>query len=661
MKYIDEKLKILQPVLGPERIDRLRQMYFFEDDFREKKELESHMDLLISRYVKKDVNDQIILPPLPKDLCAGHISIGELEYLGRKISPLYLRLKDINRHVGIFGSTGTGKTTFALNLIRQLHKKGLPVLIFDWEKSYRSLINKIPDLQVFTVGSDINPLFLNFLTVPPGIEFDEYIKSIVAIISEDYIGGIGADTMLLNYMEMAFQETGHPYFEDLKQIVLREINKDMGRKGRLTGRSGLWKESVSRQITFMSKGGAGTVVNPRKHYPLEDLFSKPVVLEFGNLKSPYDRKFFIHVILNWLSIYNQHCGMFSQDLKQVLIFEEFHNIVMKGKHDNMVSTLFRESRKYGVGLVAIDQTPSEIPNSIFANMNVKVSFALATNRDIIAMSKAMNLDFIRSRYLGMLNTGQAVVNIRQRHVDSFLIEAPFVKPAENICDQELKEAMKKFSQVSGPEPVSPEIQRSPRTSQGKDNFPPLDPIEKVVLTRIVEKPLEGVDERIKKLGMHPSQMVRIHRLLVDKGVLEPVYINRKKLFELTEKGKTVAENSNIFVPARKTRGGLSHYYWIMQVAALMKNMGLDPAIESQGTDITETSESLAIEIETGKSNISANMEKLAKSEFKNCYVLATERPVEMKIKKLAENYPAIKVFYVKDFMKLFKEKITSNK
>jgi len=661
MKYVDEKLKMLQPVLGPERTARLRQMYFFEDDFREKKELESHMDLLISRYVKKDVNDQIILPPLPKDLCTGQINIGELEYLGKKISPLYLRLKDINRHVGVFGSTGSGKTSFALNLIRQLHKKGVPFLIFDWEKSYRSLIKEIPDLQVFTVGSDINPLFLNFLTVPPGIAFDEYIKSIVAIISEDYIGGIGADTMLLNYMEMAYQETGHPYFEDLKQIVLREINKDMGRKGRLSGRSGLWKESVSRQITFMSKGGAGTVVNPRKHYPLEDLFSKPVVLEFGNLKSPYDRKFFIHVILNWLSIYNQHCGMFSQDLKQVLIFEEFHNIAMKGKHDNMVSALFRESRKYGVGLVAIDQTPSEIPNSIFANMNVKVSFALATNRDMAAMSKAMNLDVIRSRYLGMLNTGQAVVNIRQRHVDSFLIRPPFVKPAENICDQELKEAMRKFSQVSEPEPGLPEIQRSFQTFQGKDNFPPLDPIEKVVMTRIVEKPLEGVDERTKKLGMHPSQTVRIHRLLVDKGVLEPVYIDRKKLFELTEKGKIVAEKSGIFVPSRKTRGGLIHYYWIMKVAALLKHMGLDPAVESQGMDITETSESMAIEVETGKSNIRANMEKLAKSEFKTCYVLATERPVEMKIKKLAQDYSAIKVFYVKDFMKLSKEKITPNK
>jgi len=121
------------------------------------------------------------------------------------------------------------------------------------------------------------------------------------------------------------------------------------------------------------------------------------------LKSPYDRKFFIHVILNWLSIYNQHEGIQSENLRQVILFEEFHNIVMKGKQDNMISTLFRESRKYGIGLVAIDQTPSEIPNSIFANLNVKVSFALGTTRDINEMAKAMNLDVYQSKYVKSMN------------------------------------------------------------------------------------------------------------------------------------------------------------------------------------------------------------------------------------------------------------------
>ena len=274
MITIDDKLKILKPILGAQKIQKLRQMYFFEDDFRAKKEIENMIDLFISCYAKKDIEDKIILPPPAQDLCEGDLNIGEIEYIDKPISPFKLKLRDINRHMGIFGSTGSGKTTFAKNLIRKLHKRGIPFLIFDWEKSYRNLINEFDDVQVMTVGSDINPLFLNFLNVPPGIRSDEYTKSIIAIISEDYIGGIGADTMLLNYMEMAYQETQNPFFEDLKQVVLREINQDMGRRGRLSGRSGLWKESVSRQITFLSKGASGNVVNPKKTLPAPRTFQK---------------------------------------------------------------------------------------------------------------------------------------------------------------------------------------------------------------------------------------------------------------------------------------------------------------------------------------------------------------------------------------------------
>ena len=358
MLSVDEKLKILQPLLGTRKVMGLRGMYYMKKDFRDKSRIENHIDLLISRLAKKGIDEEIILPPPEADKCKGDIDIGKVEYLGIERQSFELKLKDINRHMGIFGSTGSGKTTFARNLIHQLHKRKIPFLVFDWEKSYRSLVKEIPDVRVFTVGNDISPFFLNFLTVPPGIKFDEYIKSVIAVISEDYVGGIGADTMLLNYMETAYQETKHPFFSDLKEIVVREINNDKKGRGKLSGRSGLWKESVSRQITFMSKGSAGNVINSRKHYPLEKLFSRPVVLEFGGLKSPHDRKFFIHIILNWLSIYNQHFGIQSENLRQVLIFEEFHNIAMSGKEDNMVSNLFRESRKYGIGLIAIDQTPS---------------------------------------------------------------------------------------------------------------------------------------------------------------------------------------------------------------------------------------------------------------------------------------------------------------
>jgi len=660
MISIDDKLKLLVPVLGRLKIKKLRFAYYFEDDYKAKREIENMIDSLIAMHVKKDIEDEIILPPPKKEDSVGDINIGRVEYLKEELQPFNLKLKDINRHVGIFGSTGSGKTTMARHLIRQFQQKGIPFLVFDWEKSYRNLIHDVPDLQVFTVGTDINPIFLNFLTVPPGIKYDEYIKSIIAIISEDYIGGIGADTMLLNYMETAYEETKHPFFEDLKQIVLREITNDRGKGGKLAGRSGLWKETVSRQITFMSKGAAGTVVNPRKHFPIEKLFSKPIVLEFGGIKSPHDRKFFIHIILNWLSIYNQHCGIFSEQLKQVLIFEEFHNITMRSKEDNMVSSLFRESRKYGVGLIAIDQEPSSIPNSIFTNINTKLSFTLGTSPDIQAMSRAMNLDFEKTKFLGMLKTGQAIVNVKQRHHDSFLIKTPFIPGDENVWDDELRKAMYKFSDHSSVDLPSIELPQIPQTSQNIDKPVPLAPLEKVFMTNIIEKPMEGVDERTKSLGLHPSEILNIHTSLSNKGYIKTTTVDRKKLFDITSKGRKVAKDSGIKIQKQDSKGGIEHNYWINETVGFLKNLDLDAVTEFHGIDIAVPENEIAIEIETGKSDLLKNIIKLLDTRFENVFMIATNKIVELKLKKITKQFPAIQVFFIKDFLKLPLEKITSH-
>jgi len=666
MLSIDEKLRILQPILGTEKVLGFRRYYYIKNDFRDKKRIENHIDLLISRYAKKGIEEEIILPPPDPERCKGDIAIGRVEYLGVKKSNFELKLKDINRHVGIFGSTGSGKTTFARNVIRKLHRRKIPFIVFDWEKSYRSLVRDMPDVRVFTVGTDINPLFINFLTVPPGIQYDEYIKSVIAVISEDYIGGIGADTMLLTYMEKAYDETKNPFFADLKEIIVREITKDMKGKGRLAGRSGLWKESVSRQITFMSKGSAGNIINTRNHYPLEELFQRPVVLEFGGIKSPHDRKFFIHIILNWLSIYNQYMGIQSENLRQAIIFEEFHNIAIQSKDDNMVSNLFRESRKYGIGLFALDQTPSEIPNSIFANMNVKVSFSLNTSRDISAMSKAMNLDMMKARYLGMLDTGKAIVNIKQRYNDSFLIQAEYIKIEENMADEELKEFMKPFTNEHTQNNTLNPNQGKSSSSQITDT---ITPTEKLVMSNVIEHPLLGIDKRTKLLGLHSSEMSQIHKSMEEKGIIRTATIDRKKLIELTDKGKEIAIDEGFQIDRRNSRGGIEHFYWTEQVCQYLGKLEFQPAKEMFNIDITDVRQGLAIEIETGKSDIKKNVLKLMSSRLTNCYMLSTTKIFEVKLKDIVDDTlrdmqtkkpeKEIKAMFIGDFLKLAKDKIIS--
>jgi DNA-binding MarR family transcriptional regulator len=650
---IDHKLKMLVPAIGTAKVNRLRQIHLFEDSAQGKSEIENYIDQLIAKHVKTTVDDMVILAPPERKACTGDIHLGTVEYLDRKICPFALKLKDLNRHMGIFGSTGSGKTTTALNIIRQLHKLGLPFMIFDWEKSYRSLVREYDDIEVLTVGKGINPLYMNILDVPPGIDKEEYAKSIIALLAEDYLSGAGSDTIMLNYLEMAYQENANPNFNDLKTIAVREIQKDMKGRGKLAGRSGLWKETVQRILNFLSIGAAGMVLGSGENYPLNKLFKKKVVLEFGNIQSPRDRKFIIHCIVNWLFHWLQYHGIESEQLKQCIIFEEFHNISIQGREDNLISLMFRQVRKYGLGLVAIDQTPSEIPNAIFANMNSKVSFTLATSKDINAMARAMNLDSQHSRFLGMLNTGQAIINVKQRHHDSFVISTPFTSHEGNIWDEELRSRMRQLAGKRRLKRSDFSERSSSQTSQGIETPPPqLQPLEKIILQNIIEKPLDGVDQRSKTLGLHPSQMADIIHSLEQKGYINSAYIDRKKLIKLTDEGKAIAQDAGLKIPVKNHRGGLGHYYWTMKTRQFLKKIEFQPVLEYQDFDIADPVSSIAIEIETGLSNITKNLLKLDKSRFSNRFMLATNKVAEYKIKSRALDFPSITAMHVLDFLKL---------
>ncbi len=170
--------------------------------------------------------------------------------------------------------------------------------------------------------------------------------------------------------------------------------------------------------------------------------------------------------------------------------------------------------------MAIDQVPSEIPNAIYANMNTKISFTLATATDISSMSKAMNMDVRTAKFLAMLATGEAIANVRQRHNDPFLIKVPFVPDGDNVLDSELYHPKLKNSQDSDDSrPIQAPLDEigSSQTAQDIDTSSPppppasmnrpLMPLEKVLLSNIAEKPLASIQDRTKTLGLHPSDMV----------------------------------------------------------------------------------------------------------------------------------------------------------
>jgi hypothetical protein len=504
---------------------------------------------------------------------------------------------------------------------------------------------------------------MNLFNIPPGITMEEYAKALVSIISYDYLGGQGSDTILLEFILDVFRGHKAPRFADLARLIEIEIEERLKRGGKLGGRSGLWKETVMRQKKFMSIGCMGNVVDSNKHIPIESLFGRHLVLELGNMKSPQDRAFVCHFLLNQLLLHLHHKGIVTDELRLVIVMEEFHNLVSLNGHRNdqyldLIDILFREIRKYGVGLIAIDQTPSEIPNAIFANMNTKVTFTLNTDRDVTSMARAMNMQLDLFPYLGMLQTGQAIVSVKQRVAEPFLMRVPYSKELSFVSDSELQPMMQRFSDLA--EPINPlvGICKGSNSSQDHPNTPPtLSPMERVFLDDLMKNPFDGVDKRTKKLGLHSMDMTSLHKRLADRAVIKPVAIDGKKLFDITPHGRDMMTEAGLKLPKQNTKGGLLHSYGVHLTLTHLRKLGFNPKTEVGNIDIVDEQEGIAIEVETGKSNVYANISKLNNANHKYKYMLCTDKEAELTIRQLTHLMHGIHLKTVRIFCKLNKDKV----
>ena len=194
--------------------------------------------------------DEILLPPPDRESLAGDYPIGEVIYPEKPFATFGVREKEWIRHCGIFGKTGSGKTTLTMNILRKLCQRQKPFLIFDYKRNYRDLL-KHPDFEkeeilIFTVGrNDVVPFYFNPKQGPPGVEDYVWIKQLSQIIEKVYILGPGANDV---FMESAGEDT----FKEMQEKVLRQ---------RKRARELLWWASVKRTLNAINYPGLGEMVN----------------------------------------------------------------------------------------------------------------------------------------------------------------------------------------------------------------------------------------------------------------------------------------------------------------------------------------------------------------------------------------------------------------
>ena len=638
MDLIDEKLKLLKPILPSKQWGYLRIQYILEKDYRKRREIESMMDLLIAQNVPGLKTENILLPPPEKSLLTGEYPIGEVLYPDKNFGIFGVKENEWIRHCGIFGKTGSGKTTLAVRIIKELCRKNKPFLIFDYKRNYRDILKhpefENEDILVFTVGrNDVVPFYFNPKQRPEGVEEYVWIKQLAQIIEKVYLLGPGANDV---FMESAGVDT----FKEMHDKVLKQ---------RKRARELLWWASVKRTLNAINYPGLGEMVNCFKGHSIPDLLNKKVILELDGL-SGSDQAFVIGSLLLWIYHYRMRQPE-REVLKHFIIIEEAHHLFLKTRQEeDIADIIMREIRELGESIIIIDQHPSKMSVSALGNLSTKFALTLSLNQDVSALANAMLLERHEQKYLSMLTIGHCVCRSDRLTKPVLLLIPHFPLKKGVVTDEDLKAYMQGYLQD-----FSPELGSLPKRSNvySIQKHETLSPLGRIVLEDVGLNPLYGLVNRFKKLGLKVSHGYKVIEELTTLRLITPLTIDGNRLYELTSQGKKTLGKKI----THKGRGGLEHRYYVEKIKEhFIQNEGFT-FLEKDDIDLVveKLDKRLAIQMETGKSNIQANLFKLGKYNADLKYVLTTNRETEIMVKNILKDLLVpdkenIKVLFAKDFL-----------
>lgn len=372
------------------------------------------------------------------------IEMGKVLHRGNQLSgkPVSLDLDDLCKHVFVTGVTGSGKTTTCQKLLLE---SNLPFMVIEPAKTeYRALANKVKGLKIFTLGNErLAPLRLNpfelfrFESVTGHVDLLKAafaaafpMEAAMPYMLEDAIYTIyekrGWDISGMQLAEEANRLCEDPWnpsvmgrywptMDDLI-IALGEVVDKEGFDARLAND---YRASLVSRLRNLTVGSKGSMLNCRISTDFEMLMTSKVVLEMEDLKDPQDKALMMGLILARVGeSIKERQRRLGGGTKHLTIVEEAHRLLAHPEPSSSDSSrhsvvtfadMLAEIRKYGEGLVIVDQIPGKLTPEVLKNTNTKIIHKLFARDDREAMGDAIGLEDVQKSWLAKLKTGEVVI------------------------------------------------------------------------------------------------------------------------------------------------------------------------------------------------------------------------------------------------------------
>ncbi len=362
------------------------------------------------------------------------ISLGKIINNGNEYDlEVKLPKKDLNKHIFVTGVTGSGKTTTCCKI---LYESGLPFFVIEPAKTeYRSLMN-YDDILVFTLGKEtIAPFRLNPFEFFQGENISSRVDMIKAAIEssfdmeaaipqiieagiyaayEKYGWDIGTSTNRRFDDPFARGVNSFPTFDD----VIREIEKNVEKQGFDERLKKDYLGSIRARLQSLIIGSKGFMLNTPRSFDFTKLLHKKVVFELEEIKNSAEKSFVMALILINLNEALKIEYKKDRQFQHITLIEEAHRLLSRYEYGDSLNKkmgvetftdMLAEVRKYGEGLIIVDQIPNKLTPEILKNTNTKIVHRIFASDDKEVIGNTMALSQEQKEFLAKLDVGRAIV------------------------------------------------------------------------------------------------------------------------------------------------------------------------------------------------------------------------------------------------------------
>ena len=414
--------------------------------------------------------DTIDVFPLTGAVSAPSINIGKICHASRDaVIPYHAMLS----HTFVCGSPNNGKTTTVKRILKELHDADIPFTVIEAaKKEYIGLLAEVPELRIYTPGTDGIRLVVNPLQPEEGVlienQADAVVRAIVASHGGEHPIPEALDGLLKQtyekagwkYGTMAYYDVNHPFptFADALKNVPEYIEKHAQYGPEV-------KKNLEAALTLRTEhldtGALGGIVGQAFGLSAKEILETPSVIELADFSSS-STEFLMNILIFKIHSYLSRLPE-EHFLKRVLVVEEAHNIFRrtlyeesgKALNNNYFERMLAEIRSSGTGMILSDQRPSIMSEAVMANTTVKIVHSMGASEDRELIGRAMGLTDFQTLKTQEFNPGECIIGIRGLYgVQHAEVEALQNHPVNNaachICSSRFrcrKEAVRRM--ISG--------------------------------------------------------------------------------------------------------------------------------------------------------------------------------------------------------------------